>query len=313
MADEKKRRSKTARLIRRTLFRLGGAALLLVIAGGGILWAQHVILSRQVQVVTAQEGSLANPQEVEALVVNSEQVVTAPETGKIDKVIVEGDRAAKGSVIARILYQGGKPNLTTPSSGLISYRVDGLEGVLTPMNLMEWDISKFKDLKPSSPPGDTVQSGQAVFKVVDNLSPTYLLFNLPPDGVMLSSGDSTIVELGGQKYNGKVVKISQAGPDGGVAVALDTFLPQSLGQRNIKVSLLDKKPAKGEVIPVAAVLERQGGKGVFQVKDGVVSWQPVQVLAQVGDKVCVSGLKNGDAVITTPDYVKDGQVINIVY
>ncbi len=313
MAEEKKRRSKTARFIRRTLFRLAVAALLLAIAGGGILWAQHIIISRQVQVVTAQEGSLAVPREVDALVVNSETVVTTAAAGKIDKVIVEGDRAAKGSLIARILSQGTSLSLANPGSGLISYRVDGLEGVLTPKNLLEWDMAKFKDLKPSPPPGDTVQSGQAVFKVVDNLLPTYLVFNQPQDGVVLAVGDSVAVELGGQKYNAKVVKIGKTGPADGVAAALNTFLPQSLGKRYLKVSLLDKKPAKGEVIPVSALLERQGGKGVFRVKDGVVSWQPVQVLAQSGDKVCVSGLKNGDAVITTPAYVKDGQVVNIVY
>lgn len=315
MSAEKKRRSKMSRLIKRVFFRVLLIAIVIAALGTGFLWAKNLILARQVQVIAAMEGSLDVALETEAWLVNTETVITSGMEGKLEKTVQEGERVRKGSIVARVNSQvrGTKVDLTGPISGVVSYNVDGLEGVLTPKNLIEWDLEKFEGLKPASPAGELVQGGQGVFKLVDNLLPTYVLFKLPKQGVALALGEKVNLALGEQKLSGKVIKISKQGPEAGLAVALSSFLPQSLGQRQIKIGWLDKNPVKGVIIPAPALQQRQGNTGVFVLRDGVVTWQGVEVLAQSPDKICVKGLKAGEALITTPGYVREGQVITTGY
>jgi len=315
MIEEKKRRGKVSRMVRRFSFRIVLLGIIVLALGTGLVWTKNQILAGQVRVVTAQEGSLEVPLETEALIANTETVVTAGSTGKVEKLALEGERIRKGGVVCRVSSQtsGLKFDLNAPISGAVSYNVDGLEGILTPKNVTEWDLAKFKELKPSPPPGELVQGGQGVFKLVDNLLPTYLIFQVPKKGLVISAGDKVNLGIGEQRLSAKAVKISKLGPEDGVVVALPSFLTQALGKRTIKISWLDKSPDKGIWVPTASLQERQGSKGVFVLKDGVVTWQTVEILAQFQDKTCLKGLANGAAVIITPAYVKEGQVLNTKY
>ncbi|HWJ02229.1 MAG TPA: HlyD family efflux transporter periplasmic adaptor subunit, partial [Verrucomicrobiae bacterium] len=162
-SGDKRRTSKVIRWLRR-VFVYGLVILVLSLAG---LWLKDIIKATQIIVVTTQKGALEAPVDIEAWVINSEQVVTSSYAGQIDKVVPEGDRARKGSLVARVISQGingqgkgVKNDLYSPGSGLVSYRVDGLEGLFTPKNVQDWELSKFLTSGAGQSVGDSVQGGQ---------------------------------------------------------------------------------------------------------------------------------------------------------
>jgi putative membrane fusion protein len=307
MNAKRKRSAKIWSLVRLIVL------LIVIIAAlaGGVFWGKGLVLSRQVQFVSSQEGTLETPVEVDALVANTEHVVTTSTAGKLDKYLSQGDRVRKGSAVAKIIAQnsGGKIELSSPISGLVNYNIDGQEGIVTVTNLLEWDLDKFAGINVPPASVETFQSGQAVFKITDNLIPTYLFFKVPQAEVKLTQGDSIALQIDQQRVSGKIVRLNKQGPQGGVVVALNSFLSQSLGKRNLKLNWLDK-PVKGQIVPIAALIDREGVRGVYIIKNGVVGWQPVKVNAQSNDKLCIDGLKNSTRVITTPGYVHEGQILN---
>ncbi|HWJ03733.1 MAG TPA: HlyD family efflux transporter periplasmic adaptor subunit, partial [Verrucomicrobiae bacterium] len=153
-----------------------------------------------------------------------------------------------------------------------------------------------------------------VFKVVDNLLPTYFLFKLPKPGVTFNQGDKLVLVLGELRISTKVVKWEKQGPQEGVLVNANSFVQASLGKRKIGAAWVDKA-ATGFIIPAEAVMERQGKKGIFIVRDGIVKWQEVKLLAQYKAQACVKDpedskvLKAGDSVVANPSYAKEGQII----
>ena len=312
MSGERKRSSKGIRVLRRLAF----FAIVILALGAGGYWLKDLIVLSKVVVVAPEPGVLEVPQEFEGLVSNSEQVVTSSVGGKVDKVAPEGERLRVGALVARVVSQGMdgqgkvvKVDFTCPKSGLVSYNVDGMEGLLTPKNVVELDLAKFLTMPLGQVAGENIQSGQGVFKIVDNLIPTSILFKHPEQGVKLAVGDKVSLVLGEQKLSGKVTRISSQGPSEGVVVSLNSFLPGSLGKRTLKLGWLDREPAKGQLIPLEGVLERKGEKGVFVLKDGIVSWQGVTLLAQSSTIACVDGLKPGDVVVANPSYVREGQTV----
>ncbi|MDA8442864.1 MAG: HlyD family efflux transporter periplasmic adaptor subunit [Peptococcaceae bacterium] len=296
--------------LKRTLGKLIVVLGVVVLLTIGIIWAQNLILARQVQTVTAQAGSLQVPVPIQAWAANTEQVISAPFAGSLTEIIGQGLRVAKEGSIAKLTTPGGEGQIIfAPVAGAVSYNVDGLEGILTPQHLAQWSLSKFNNLTAAPPPGNSLHSGEAVCKIVDNLEPTSLLFDLPQPGRTLAVGDRVALRLDDQVVRGRVSKIAAQGPQNGVVVVLDDFLEPSLDERRLALKLLENKPPQGEIIPVVALSGTQGNQGVFVLADGIVTWQPVQVLAKVASNACVSGLKAGAAVITTPTAVHSGEIV----
>jgi len=64
------------------------------------------------------------------------------------------------------------------------------------------------------------------------------------------------------------------------------------------------------VVPYSALTTRAGIVGVFVVENGVAKFVPVKQIAQVGDKIAVSGLEeNAKVILYPPANLEDGQKI----
>ena len=90
-----------------------------------------------------------------------------------------------------------------------------------------------------------------------------------------------------------------------------------LPDMSAKVAFLEKPVSPGERKPVtavqpAAIVERDGKKWVFVVRDDVVKATEVMVGAKVGELVQVSGVTPGDKVVLKPgDKIKDGAKVSL--
>ena len=101
-----------------------------------------------------------------------------------------------------------------------------------------------------------------------------------------------------------------------VKVRFDTIDPRILPQMSAKVAFLERAPTAEErqprlAVPVRAVTERDGGKVVFVVNEGVATQTAVSPGATFGDMVEIGGgLKTGDRVVLSPPgSLKDGDKI----
>jgi HlyD family secretion protein len=88
--------------------------------------------------------------------------------------------------------------------------------------------------------------------------------------------------------------------------------PRVLPEMSAKVTFLSQEVAKADntpriAVPASALVERDGRKVVFVVRERKVTEVPVESGAAVGDLVQVSGVKAGDKVVLKPsDRVRDG-------
>lgn len=118
-----------------------------------------------------------------------EQVVTAPNRGSADRVIPQGQKAARGEAVVNLktaatdLTQDDKIiALTAPEPGLISYYFDGLESVVTPDTIEEISIKallKSDNTETFSEETGFYRKGQAVFKTINNHKAPLLCLNIP--------------------------------------------------------------------------------------------------------------------------------------
>jgi HlyD family secretion protein len=63
-------------------------------------------------------------------------------------------------------------------------------------------------------------------------------------------------------------------------------------------------------VPLSAVTERNGAKGVMVISDGITGFRPVVTGLQDGQRVAVlEGVKEGDMVITNPAGIEPGRKV----
>lgn len=101
-----------------------------------------------------------------------------------------------------------------------------------------------------------------------------------------------------------------------VKVRFKPLDPRVLPQMSAKVAFLEHAPTPEErqprlAVPAKAVVDRDGGKAVFVVRDKAAKLTPVKAGAPLGDMLeIVEGLKSGDRVVLSPPAsLKDGDKI----
>lgn len=91
------------------------------------------------------------------------------------KAKIAGEKSPSGSYLKQLIEErsnyenqlnSGSEYITAPRSGVVSYRVDGLEQVLTPTNLASLSKSMLKDLKLKT--GEIVATNEESGKIIDN-------------------------------------------------------------------------------------------------------------------------------------------------
>lgn len=91
------------------------------------------------------------------------------------KAKIAGEKSPSGSYLKQLIegrstyenqLNSSSEYLTAPKSGIVSYRVDGLEEVLTPSNLSSLSKTMLKDLKLKT--GEIIATNEESGKIIDN-------------------------------------------------------------------------------------------------------------------------------------------------
>ena len=176
-------------------------------------------------------------------------------------------------------------NVNAPESGIVSYRVDGLESVLTTENFTKFNKNFLQDLKLKT--GQTVASSEEVGKIINNYQ-CYIVFNSNTNEAKSSKvGDTIKIRV----QNSDTVKASVENiideDDGSktITVKITNDVEKLIAYRKISFDII-WWDAEGFRIPNEAIKEENGLSYVVRNRNGYYNKMLVKILKQ-NDEYCI--------------------------
>lgn len=176
-------------------------------------------------------------------------------------------------------------NVNAPESGIVSYRVDGLESVLTTENFTKFNKNFLQDLKLKT--GQTVASSEEVGKIINNYQ-CYIVFNSNTNEAKNSKvGDTIKIRV----QNSDTVKASVENiideDDGSktITVKITNDVEKLIAYRKISFDII-WWDAEGFRIPNEAIKEENGLSYVVRNRNGYYNKMLVKILKQ-NDEYCI--------------------------
>lgn len=270
-------------------------------------------VAQAIRTERAQWTVLASDYDGDATIMRNETVVTTPVAGNIARLVPEGTRVHIGSAVAQVdapmspEKNQGPVELQSPVAGAVCYHLDGWEGILTPANYQRMDLfALFASVKKNHP-GDlsqVVKSGDPVYKVIDNLVNPYFVVELDRQPQDLAIGNRVDLswDSGGQ---GKGTIIGLHSKTGAYIVVMEV---SQAGQdfatgRTLHVTVINKK-CEGIVLPVEALVTKNGKRGVYTRTPIGFKFNSVQVLGTLGNRVAIQGIQPDTDVVVNPGLLK---------
>lgn len=175
--------------------------------------------------------------------------------------------------------------ITASVSGVVIYQTDGLEDRLAAARSKEWKPSLLRSLNTDvRTTGESVGKGDAVLKVVDNLSLSLLA--VVPEAALSRLGDTDRVTIRFAGRDGEVTaRITRQVKEGGDVLLVLTApaLPEELiVQRRFRATLV-LGTYEGLVMPRTALDVRNGLQGVWVLEATETRFHPVRVLGGTDD------------------------------
>ena len=176
-------------------------------------------------------------------------------------------------------------NVNAPESGIVSYRVDGLESVLTTENFTKFNKNFLQDLKLKT--GQTVASSEEVGKIINNYQ-CYIVFNSNTNEAKSSKvGDTIKIRV----QNSDTVKasveniINEDDESKTITVKIANDVEKLIAYRKISFDII-WWDAEGFRIPNEAIKEENGLSYVVRNRNGYYNKMLVKILKQ-NDEYCI--------------------------
>ena len=176
-------------------------------------------------------------------------------------------------------------NVNAPESGIVSYRVDGLESDLTTEDFTKFNKSFLQDLKLKT--GQTVASNEEVGKIINNYQ-CYIVFNSNTNEAKNSKvGDTIKIRV----QNSDTLKasveniIDEDDESKTITVKIANDVEKLIAYRKISFDII-WWDAEGFRIPNEAIKEENGLSYVVRNRNGYYNKMLVKILKQ-NDEYCI--------------------------
>lgn len=271
-------------------------------------------------------GDLKKTYISEGLLVRDEIVIISPANGELIILAKAGERVRIGDSIAQIktgasdLGSSTTAQIIATRSGIVSYQIDGLEGVLQPgrMDILEGldqllnqlQINEAKNIKNDSQLKDgklkKVDKGQPVLKIIDNLSPQVILVPVPdgfPPGIIRNGGIISMISEKNE-FNGRISEVKVLSGTQHLIVETSNYPAGILNSRKLSLELVGES-VSGMLISKSSLVKKGGHEGLYIMNKQRLSWVPVNVEGIVKNKAVISGenMVSGTRYITNPRWL----------
>lgn len=194
-------------------------------------------------------ASIVNEKQIpaQALLVLPESLITAPKAGEFTPLVQEGERVISGQQIGQLVqpFFSRSPEAPIPviadQAGILSYELDGLEGVINAGSIQNQDLGLLFSLKQAKNPEASASAwsqNRPLAKIISQEEPFYLLLSYdnsqsfqPADGIW------HFTRADGQKFAGKAIARGNNHLQQYILLQLET-IPSLTGSRSCTGFLL---------------------------------------------------------------------------
>lgn len=210
------------------------------------------------------------------------------------KATISGEQSPEGSALRNLIdqrntyedqLQSDSEYVTASSSGIVSYRVDGLEEVLTTESLGNFNKEFLENLNLKV--GQTIASSEEMGKIIDNFN-CYIIFNSNTEEAKNAEIDSSI-EI--RLPNSDIVKavianiIEETDGSRTIALKIEKDVQELTSYRKISLDIIWWS-AEGFRIPNSAIKQVDGLDYVVRNRNGYYDKMLVKVLNQ-NEEYCI--------------------------
>ncbi|GBF33280.1 hypothetical protein DCCM_2379 [Desulfocucumis palustris] len=303
---------------RRPLRRRNWAAVLILLACGVFIlfivatqiW--QLILFRLINIEFLTPAVFNQADSVNCLLIKDETLINAPVGGNFRLTVNEGVRVKAGQEVARVSAQageGGAHALAAPRSGLVCTHIDNRENILKPAYMDALDISQLQKITENARPGEIVEKGQSVVKIVDNLAPLLIYLQAPEEypREKLRKGGALTLLWNGKELNGRLETLKEAVNRTELIIRISDYPDKLVHLRNVDMELLRDR-VTGFKVPSSALVEKNGVKGIYISSKQRVEWCPVEVRGHMDGEPVIAGTGLGAEIryIKNPRWVRVG-------
>jgi putative membrane fusion protein len=261
---------------------------------------------------------------VDGLLIKEEFLFRSPINGNVSLTAQDGERISKGTVVAEVKAlsldtPSGSTNhqLFAPKSGSLCTHIDGLEEVLNPSTVDVLDLSQVgtirKELSTDNSTKGTVDSGQVVAKLIDNLQPILICMEINADAFTkeyLQAGNKVRVKYKDHIFSAKVTKTETLQQKQSILLSVSSYPEEIIHLRSTQFELI-KDQLSGILVPEDTLIYRDGKAGLYIIYERNIKWIPVEIEGNLHNKVMInsSDLKSGIRYITNPQVILEGDRI----
>ncbi|WP_408955961.1 HlyD family efflux transporter periplasmic adaptor subunit [Natroniella sp. ANB-PHB2] len=292
---ESSKRNRLSKFILFLLFLIGTGLLIILIV--------NFLGYHSTRIATTTYGTLRDKIETEGLLIRNEKITFAPQEGKLQLYVSEGERVSAGTRIASLVGREEK-DLYNYNSGLLSYQIDGLEMTLREESRANLTYDQFVNLRGKINkvrPEEEVNAGRPIFKIIDNFK-FYLAVLLPQDEIMNYEEGSNVEvlfsELDERYFTGEIDQILFDQPDNIMIIKFNSLTSDLIGLRKAEVEII-REVYSGVVVPISALIEEEGTVGVMVSSYTNRYFKEVEVVGKVDEQVVIKGVGPGVEVILT--------------
>lgn len=245
--------------------------------------------------------------ETEAFVFCDGGVLISPASGKISWLRKEGERVKRGSIVAKV----GDKNVSAERSGILLCKVDDFSGIwklddVWAKGVLNFSFGRVNVIEE----GTVVKAGSAIGEIRDNLS-IKLLLKIRREDFYAKWLERRIIPLSFPHFKkeeeSKLLEIKPLGDEMLLLLSL-TGWDELVAFRSLNVRLIKRKLI-GAIIPINAIIIKDGKTGVYMVRGGRVFFKEIKFRELSSALAITSDLKDGDRIVVEPDRVSEGAFI----
>lgn len=209
------------------------------------------------------------------------------------KAKIAGESSPKGSYLRKLIDQrkqyeselnSGAEYVKAPMSGIVSYRVDGLEDVLTPNNFSSLSKEYLENLNLST--GKIVASNDEAGKVIDNFECYIATYSSSEEAKNAKVGDKVKVRLSNNaEINAEITNLIIEDDEVTIILKIQKQIEELINYRKITFDLIWWS-ASGIKVPNQAIVKQDNLDYVVRNRAGYLSKVLVNVKKQ-GDKYSI--------------------------
>lgn len=203
------------------------------------------------------------------------------------KAKIAGESSPQGSYLKELIEEragyesqlnSGAEYVKTPKSGIVSYRVDGLEETLTPNNLESLSEEFLNNLGLNT--GKIVASSNECGKIIDNFSCYIATISSSEQAKEAKVGNSVKIRLSNNsEIDGKIKYIKQENEDKYILVIeVNKEISELINYRKISFDLIWASYT-GFKVPNQAIVEKDGLKYVVRKRAGYSTKVLIKILS----------------------------------